>query len=330
MNISHMNKEKLLILSLSGVLFLAVSFIVYSWSEPTTTMPSGYTEPINTSTNAQKKFGEIAASMFRDAEKQNYYIDAGGVQSVLAGDLLIDGKIQAGGEILDTDSSSTVVTKGYVGKMFNVNKGSQVLYLVGKNISCPDGYVSLERRWSARTCVNYSSCTTDENWYKDAPSCTFVAMGGGNCDRGLEECTSYAFSTGCCYNSTCTAHEWDEIMCIGMTRGDDEYLATAKHKVSECTGEVVTTNDGYKICRYDSATCPSGWYQFYNWSTTQATESQPYGENNTTCATSFHTWSNTPVEACSGPIYSYSSSYFGASVHQYLTCYATITQIGCI
>jgi hypothetical protein len=151
-----MNKPKILIFSISAMFFLAVSFMVYSWTEPTT-MPSSYNPPINTSATAQTKTGEIGASIFRDAQNLNYYIDAGGVQSVLAGDLLVGGKMQASGEILDADSSSTVVTKGYVGKMLNSNNGSQVLYLVGKNIVCPDGYVSLERRWTAKTCFSKSA-----------------------------------------------------------------------------------------------------------------------------------------------------------------------------
>ncbi|MGI6341154.1 MAG: hypothetical protein ACOX0B_03025 [Minisyncoccales bacterium] len=54
-----MNKQKILIFSLSAILFLALSFIAYSWSEPTTNMPSGYTAPLNTSSIAQTKTGEI-------------------------------------------------------------------------------------------------------------------------------------------------------------------------------------------------------------------------------------------------------------------------------
>ncbi|HOI59936.1 MAG TPA: hypothetical protein PKU93_01275 [Candidatus Pacearchaeota archaeon] len=53
-----MNKQKFLIFSLSALLFLSASLLVYSapWAEPTT-MPSSYNPPINTSSTAQTKAG---------------------------------------------------------------------------------------------------------------------------------------------------------------------------------------------------------------------------------------------------------------------------------
>jgi len=150
-----MEKQKTLIFLLSVMLFLAASFIVYSWNEPTTPMPSGYTAPLNTSATAQNKVGELGAASFVDADDSDYYINP-------SGDSIISGKIVAEGEILDGDSSNTVVTKGYVGNIINTNNGSQVLYLVGKSRACPDGYISLERRWSTRVCANKTSCTTVE------------------------------------------------------------------------------------------------------------------------------------------------------------------------
>ena len=58
-----MNKKTLIFL-LSAMLFLTTSFIVYSWTEPTTPMPSGYTAPLNTSATAQNKVGELGAASF--------------------------------------------------------------------------------------------------------------------------------------------------------------------------------------------------------------------------------------------------------------------------
>jgi len=102
-----MDKQKTLIFSLSALLFLATSFIVYSWSEPATSMPSGYTAPLNTSSTAQTKTGEIGASSFRDADDGNYYINP-------SGDSIISGKITTDYNVQESDSSGIIPTKGYV------------------------------------------------------------------------------------------------------------------------------------------------------------------------------------------------------------------------
>jgi len=101
-----MNKQKTLIFSLSAILFLALSFIAYSFTEPTT-MPSLYNPPINTSSKAQAKTGEIGASVFRDADDPNYYINPSGNSNVL-GKILIQNTTTA------SDSPNTITTKGYV------------------------------------------------------------------------------------------------------------------------------------------------------------------------------------------------------------------------
>jgi hypothetical protein len=102
---------------------------------------------------------------------------------------------------------------------------------------------------------------------------------------------------------------------MGMTKGDEEYLATGKHKISECSGEVVTTTDGYKICRHNTATCPVGWYQFYNWSKTIPVTSGGYP----TCTTPYHDWDNEITEIC-----------LKCDVYGCWGATAIITQIGCI
>jgi hypothetical protein len=102
-----MNKQKTLIFSLSAILFLALSFIVYSWNEPVANMPSGYTAPLNTSSIAQTKTGEIGASMFRDADNPNYYINPSG-NSVVSGKIIMENSTSSG------DIPTTIATKGYV------------------------------------------------------------------------------------------------------------------------------------------------------------------------------------------------------------------------
>ena len=98
-----MNKQKTLIFSLSALLFIATSFIAYSWTEPTTPMPSGYTAPLNTSATAQNKVGELGAASFVDADDSNYYINP-------SGNSVVSGTITAANPTED----SHIATKGYV------------------------------------------------------------------------------------------------------------------------------------------------------------------------------------------------------------------------
>lgn len=75
-----MNKQKFLIFSLSALLFLSASLLVYSapWAEPTT-MPSSYSPPINTSSTAQTKLGALTVPIIYDQNNSNYYIDPSGL-----------------------------------------------------------------------------------------------------------------------------------------------------------------------------------------------------------------------------------------------------------
>lgn len=98
-----MDKQKILIFSLSAMLFLTASFLVYSWSEPTTNMPVSYTIPINTSGTAQTKTGEFGASSFVDADNSNYYLNPSG-NSIVEGTITADRPTE----------TNNLATKGYV------------------------------------------------------------------------------------------------------------------------------------------------------------------------------------------------------------------------
>ncbi|MDD4411720.1 MAG: hypothetical protein PHO58_04390 [Bacilli bacterium] len=136
-----MNKQKILIFSLSILAFFSLSFVVYSWSEITTAMPSSYTSPIDTGANAQTKIGALTVPIIYDYSSQNYYIDpANSTQSAS-----IAGKIITGTSTTSTDGDKTLVTKDYV---------DDVCVLVAFNDDavvdkCPTGYFVTEMVASA-------------------------------------------------------------------------------------------------------------------------------------------------------------------------------------
>ena len=179
-----MNKQKTLIFSLSAMLFLAVSFIVYSWTEPTT-MPASYNAPINTSTSAQTKLGELAATIFRDATAQNYYVDPGG-------NTVLKGKITTDYNVKDSDSSNTVTNKGYVdSKIGSIATGDTTaarLYYV-KGTSCPAGTTVVAKYWVAKNCTFQGGWTGSfpGGWFGPNDSAYEV-----NACSGLVSCICYA------------------------------------------------------------------------------------------------------------------------------------------
>ncbi|MGI6340607.1 MAG: hypothetical protein ACOX0B_00165 [Minisyncoccales bacterium] len=210
-----MNKQKTLIFSLSAILFLALSFIVYSWSEPTTNMPSGYTAPLNTSSNFQKKDGPLIFPMMYDGDTCNdpltencpYYINPSG-NSVIAGKIVTDNPVSAG------DFPNTVATKGYVDALFDGIEQevslSNLMHIKGTNPLCPKDSVEIIRHYFSRTCgydslgcrPSLTSCqTVGDIWVTQThvPSCTYRTT--------RDICANT-------YNETCIANEWDAVICV--------------------------------------------------------------------------------------------------------------------
>ena len=80
-----MKKESLLTIIIcvaATVLVSAGMNYVFSWSEPSSTMPSEYTVPINTSTTGQAKYGELSVTLLRDTDNQNYYLNPSSSTSI--------------------------------------------------------------------------------------------------------------------------------------------------------------------------------------------------------------------------------------------------------
>jgi len=325
-----MNKQKTLIFSLSVILFLALSFIVYSWKEPTTPMPSGYTAPLNTSSNFQEKYGPLIFSMMYDGdtcddpltENCPYYINP-------SGNSVLDGDITTSGNIITAYPTEVghVATKGYIDGLFsNVEQEvslSNLIYVNGTNPSCPDDSIIIMRHWLERTCSSSScndpkKCSTLVGWFESSPACSYCPYYGNY--------------------QTCAANSWDAAICAKIGTP----LFNSHHTEEQCRiwgGETVIVEEDVKICKMNSASCPGGWTQYKNWSTTVPSPSAFPDDpiNQTYYYTGSHTWSNTGVEylmckKCPG-LSSLKGYYFcGLSDNcggSWYYSYATITQIGC-
>ena len=273
-----MNKQKTLIFSLSVMLFLTASFLVYSWSEPKTEMPGTYSIPLNTSGTAQTKTGELTVPIIYDSEGgRNYYLNP-------SGDSNIFGKIISSTLVSAEDASGTIATKGYVdGIVSNVTEEvtlANVVYVSGNNVSCPEDTIAILRNWVSVYCNGVCSyCTTAGGWIDaDVPTCNYTLY-NSNC---LE-----------IYGSrVCTASQWTEALCVQS----EEVLNSNLHTGAQCRvlgGTVVTVEDNVKICKFPVTTtgytqrtyppnqggpytrvpiygaCPSGWIQYKNFMSTK-------------------------------------------------------------
>jgi len=145
-----MSKKNILIFSLSTIFFLSAAFMVFSWVEVTTNMPSSYTTPIDTSATAQSKFGTLSAQAFYDNDNSSYYVNP-------SGDSVVSGKITTGTSTISTDNGKTLVTKDYAD---NIN--CRLVYFgVATTTNCPTGYYVTEMVAAAQT--GYMLCCKVSN-----------------------------------------------------------------------------------------------------------------------------------------------------------------------
>lgn len=89
-----------------------------------------------------------------------------------------------------------------------------------------------------------------------------------------------------------------------------------------------------KICRFNGSSCPAGWVNYGNWSTTS--ENSCSGRqcivltDGTECSTGSHAWADTPAELCNYDIAETDpSGSFTCFTSYSAVCNSTIVQVGC-
>ena len=197
-----MNKQKTLIFSLSVILFLALSFIVYSWKEPTTAMPSGYTAPLNTSSNFQEKYGPLIFPMMYDGdtcddpltENCPYYINP-------SGNSVLDGDITTSGNIITAYPTEVghVATKGYVDDLLNNAGGGPASYEIVEGTACPEGTILISSYYEEKTCTyNSRTCSTPNNSCAIQDQQHQISTGPSGWGTDPSKSTSYVTSISYC------------------------------------------------------------------------------------------------------------------------------------
>jgi len=118
-----MKKQKFLILSLSILFFLSIFFIGFAWFEPSSSIKEIYI-PIDNTSVAQTKAGNLSVEMIYDYNNSAYYINPSGNSN-------ISGKIISNTSVVSTDSAKTLATKDYV---------DSNCILIAYNGTCPTGF----------------------------------------------------------------------------------------------------------------------------------------------------------------------------------------------
>ncbi len=100
-------------------------------------------------------------------------------------------------------------------------------------------------------------------------------------------------------------------------------------------GSWLDIGGGTFVCKFTAPSCPSGWSQYQNWSTTSPSTCngllclQSKGGQGTSCTTGSHIFSNSPTETCTY-IQDAFAGYGYCANPLTRTCYASISEIGCI
>jgi hypothetical protein len=157
-----------------------------------------------------------------------------------------------------------------------------------------------------------------------------TAYSGALCSTGTASPTSPSFpAIGSSSSWSCLGTNGGSSPSCTASRTIVPFLVNGAHTELNCTdiGGTLISVGASNQCRFDSASCPSGWSQNQTWSTTS---SNTCSEANS-CTTSSHNWANTAAETCNYSGYTTQCiPNSGCSlVGVQRTCTASITQIGC-
>lgn len=106
--------QKLILFLSSSAIFLTIGILVFAFSLPTVNPPqNNKSKPIDTTNTPQSKQGPLGATLFRDTNNQNYYLNPSG-RSKLGGPLNLNNNPIK--NVKDPVNNQDVATKAYVDK----------------------------------------------------------------------------------------------------------------------------------------------------------------------------------------------------------------------
>ena len=113
-------------------------------------------------------------------------------------------------------------------------------------------------------------------------------------------------------------------------------LASSSHSVSDClnaSGMLYEVGLNQYACKFSPASsCPSGWSQYLNWSSTilkYCYSPDPCTAIEPGCTTGMHGWGNISQESCGYRYWHYVTGAGCTATNALSTCGSTIQEIGC-
>jgi len=200
------------------------------------------------------------------------------------------------------------------------------------------GHLWSEMECSSDLCVNNGKIGmgTESPSKKLEVNGDILASGTGDVCNGSGKCLSSVFQTNVIAgtNPTCPTGQtmimkayngswytadnasitsWNKVTCgVVLTSDGTSLLVNGNHTRKNCTDNsgTVASDGTYDMCRFNLASCPSGWTQYGNWSTTIAGigtspsfncsdsgDHPAVSPSYSGVATGYHSWSNTAIEA---------------------------------
>ncbi len=183
----------------------------------------------------------------------------------------------------------------------------------------------LLRNWDG-SCEQY-----EQSWvtYDDGSGGTCSVQCGGGTQARSKTCYPTAF----CGGADCVGSNTETGPCNTQACAID--LVYNQHTATNCTnqgGTVVDDGSGNSFCKFTTNSCPSGWNQYLEWSTTIPRTCGPCGSmycNRVPVTTDSHNWDNVVQESRT-----YKCPIRSGGMCDYISvptnyCYATIVEIGC-
>lgn len=183
----------------------------------------------------------------------------------------------------------------------------------GNRVNCPDPTPT-----GTATCPRDGGWSGWSGWNSCSKSC------GGGTQTQTRNCTNPSPANG---GAQCSGSATQSQACNTQSC----YLFGGRHLKTECSNLHHLGGDSY-ICRVAGSSCPDGWTQYGNWSTsvakrcTGSRSKSPWCNWNTSCATGRHSFSDRAAETCR---YRNAWTRRLSCKGNYNTCTAKVTEVGC-
>jgi prepilin-type N-terminal cleavage/methylation domain-containing protein len=191
--------------------------------------------------------------------------------------------------------------------------------------TCTGLYTGTTASCSANLIINGYCGSSNGGVFNSIPTTNLCNAGTSSAVSGSGPWTwnCYGLNTG----STASCSAIKKYLCGNTNNG-----------ISLCTGTVVLLSGESYVCQYGGASCPTGWTQYNNYTTTSSTSvatrpasecNKPVCNSDTGATTGQHTTlSSTPVESATGR-QQYACGPCNDNDHYNYTIYATVTSVGC-